>query len=208
MAQTIAKTAGIILLVSPSDQVGTAIDALKNANLDYMRADAAGPCLAIVQKIQPNAILMDLDLALDECVRIIVELGKTVEGRNIPIVLMAQAAQANIVKERLLWAVQDILFKPIRAEELIARLELAQAKSYKGSPCGLDEAGRALVVSARKACHELNQPLQFITGSIQLALLDSTPDDPDFILWKGLLQQSERMIQITANLVELIRAIG
>lgn len=207
MIEAIAKTAGIILIAAPEKQLDSLCNMLVKAGIECIQAIDAQSCLAMVRRVVPNLILVDFDLPIGDCRRIIAGLSETVEGRIIPVVLLADPADLEDIKSQCLSAIRDIVFKPIRYEELIARIELVRDKYGKRETGDLDEAGRSMILSARKACHELNQPLQYIIGSIQLALLDISSEDPAYEMMNGLRQQSERMAQITADLMRLIRSI-
>lgn len=208
MTPPIAKSAGVVLLAAPEKQGRAVVKAFKKTSLECLRAADAESCVALVQNVQPAAILIDLDLRPEDCRRIIAKMAEMVEARTVPVILLAQVADLDFIKTHLLSSVQEIVFKPIRPEELICRIDLINEKRRKTGTCRLDEAGRQIVLSARKACHELNQPLQYIMGSVQLSLMDLTAEDPIYETMSGLRQQSERMAMIASDLMHLIRSIG
>ena len=208
MTQTIAKTAGIVLLAAPEKQGIDLTKALIAADVECMHAGNVETLITLVKNVYPIAILIDLDFSEDDCRQILTELAIVMEGRNLAVILLAHLEDKDTIRELLLSNVRDIVFKPIHVEELIARIEFASERLRKGSVNCLDENGHNTVLAARKACHELNQPLQYIMGSVQLALLDIAPNDPTYEMMNGIRQQSERMAQIAVNLMHLIRSIS
>lgn len=208
MTLSIAKTAEIVLLAAPENKGANLTKALIAADIDCMHAADAETFMSLVHNFYPVAILIDLDLPPDDCKLILAELAVMMESRTLALILLAPIDAKDKIKAHLLSNVRDIVFKPIRVEEIIARIEFAIERLRQGTPIQLDEAGRNTILAARKACHELNQPLQYIMGSVQLALLDIAPEDPIYEVMDGLRQQSERMAQVAANLIHLIRSIS
>ncbi|MGD9210854.1 MAG: hypothetical protein PVI90_08755 [Desulfobacteraceae bacterium] len=208
MTLTIANTTGIVLLAAPEEQGVILSRSLIAASVECMHACDAESFLSLVQNVYPIAILIDLGLSEDDCRQILTELDIFMEGRKLAVLLLAQIEDKEKIKKQLLSNIRDVVFKPIQTAEVIARIEFAVERLRKGSPDGLNEAGRRTILAARKACHELNQPLQYIMGSVQLALLDLAPKDPIYEVMNGLRQQSERMAQVAANLMHLIRSIS
>lgn len=58
----------------------------------------------------------------------------------------------------------------------------------------------ALEVSG-SICHELNQPLQYISGSTELIMMDMPEDDPLYIMISKIKEQIDRMGKITRKLM-------
>lgn len=209
MTQAITTTAGIVILAAPEGHGDDLTKALSEADMECVQAINAESCLSLVKSVFPNAILIDLDLAQDECRQIIAGLDDLIEGRSIPVVLLVQPADLDrVIESQFLSTAVDLVFKPVRYDELISRLALIRAKFRQGEAGGVDEVELKMISAARKACHELNQPLQYILGSVQLALLDISPEDSVYQVMNGLRQQSERMAQITADLMRLLRLMG
>lgn len=201
------KTEDIVLLAAPEELGDIVAKALIDADIRCIHTISAESCLMQMEKIHPVAILIDFDLLQDDCKQIITDIAGLTGKDILPVLFLAKTSELDRIKAYLTGPVFDVAFKPIRCSELIIRIELLKDGFYKGVPGRLDSAQRKIVLSARKACHELNQPLQYIMGAIQLALLDISSEDPVYDLMNGLRQQSERMAQITMNLMHLIRSI-
>jgi signal transduction histidine kinase len=54
-------------------------------------------------------------------------------------------------------------------------------------------------------CHELNQPLQYISGSSELLIMDMSKDDPIYNTICKMREQVNRMGKITKKLMSITR---
>ena len=201
------NTENIVLLAAPEESGDIITKALTDADIRCIHTINAESCLTTVENDHPSAILIDFDFLQDDCKKIITGLTTIAAKDSFPIILLSKINGLDLIKPYLNTILCDVVFKPIRASELIARIELIRDRFYNRTHDRLNDSERKMVLSARKACHELNQPLQYIMGAIQLALLDISPEDPTYEIMNGLRQQSERMAQITVDLMHLIRSI-
>jgi DNA-binding response OmpR family regulator len=207
MTPTITKTVDIVLLAAPYRLSDSVIKAFNAADLECIHALNAENCLIQAKNIHPTVVLVDLELAENDSEQIIKGFNEMARGDASPIILLAAIDEFDGIKADWKAAVCDVVFKPIRIKELITRIGLIRDTKSKKVVDELNETERKMILSARKACHELNQPLQYIMGAIQLILLDISTEDPSFKIMNGLQQQSERMAQITTDLMHLIRSI-
>lgn len=70
-------------------------------------------------------------------------------------------------------------------------------------PCK-DELGEVLD-EAGTLCHQLNQPIQCVSGYTELILMDLPEDDPIFDRLSTISVQVQRMTEITRQLMDFIR---
>ncbi|MBW2170773.1 MAG: PAS domain-containing protein [Deltaproteobacteria bacterium] len=64
---------------------------------------------------------------------------------------------------------------------------------------------QAVLELAGAVCHELNQPIQAISGHSELLLMDLPKDSPDYEKIKTINEQIDRMGKITRKLMEITR---
>jgi DNA-binding response OmpR family regulator len=207
MTPSIAKTADIVFLAAPYELDDSVIKAFNDADLECIHTLNAESCLIQAKNVRPMVVLVDLDLAADDSEHIINSFNQMARGDASPIILLAAIDEFNGIKPDWKATVCDVVFKPLRIKELITRIELIRDTKCKKVVVELNATERKMILSARKACHELNQPLQYIMGAIQLILLDISTEDPAYKIMNGLQQQSERMAQITTDLMHLIHSI-
>lgn len=58
---------------------------------------------------------------------------------------------------------------------------------------------------AGSVCHEMNQPMQVVSGISELLLLDMLEDNPFYKQIKSLKEQVDRMSKITKKLMRITR---
>ncbi len=66
-----------------------------------------------------------------------------------------------------------------------------------------DELGKVLK-EAGALCHQLNQPIQCVSGYTELLLMDLPEDDPVFQRLSAISTQVQRMAEITRQLMDFI----
>lgn len=89
---------------------------------------------------------------------------------------------------------------PAPAEEISADLVLCDqdlVQQYAKMDAILEKAGNV--------CHELNQPLQTVTGYCDLMMLDIDESDGHFERFDKIRSEAERMGQIARRLMNLVR---
>jgi len=69
----------------------------------------------------------------------------------------------------------------------------------------LREKLQGVLEMAGAVCHELNQPLQAISGHSELVLMDLPEDSPLYKKIKTMNEQIDRMAKITRKLMEITR---
>ena len=115
----------------------------------------------------------------------------------------------------------DYVTKPFNAAELMARVRTQAAlqranaqvreafdrlqeahRDLRETQHRLVEAGKleALLEAAGGAAHEINQPLQAITGRLELMALEMSADDPRRKELEGALQDTERISAILGKM--------
>ena len=79
-------------------------------------------------------------------------------------------------------------------ERKLAEAERVQKEKLQG-----------VVEMARAVCHEMNQPLQAVTGLSELLVMDADENDPVFNNLKNIQKQSEKMGEITKKLMKITK---
>jgi signal transduction histidine kinase len=63
-----------------------------------------------------------------------------------------------------------------------------------------------VVLHARKACHDLNQPLTVIMARSELLMLKLSPDDPHYPSVAQIHEQAEKMSALIEDLRKLFKS--
>lgn len=124
----------------------------------------------------------------------------------VPTIYLTGSADAETVRTIFAAGGRDYLLKPVRSCEVLARVNAALDRRRMEHVLSLNQRLQAVVGEARMACHELNQPLQFILGSIQLMLMDLAASGAADQKMRTMAERSEQMGVITGRLNRILRS--
>jgi len=99
----------------------------------------------------------------------------------------------------------DYITKPFGNNELRSRVNVGRRMIALQDALLEKEKLQAVFETAGAVCHELNQPLQVVSGVTELLLLDVKNTDPHYEKLMTLMEQTERMGEITNKLMKITR---
>jgi DNA-binding response OmpR family regulator len=97
----------------------------------------------------------------------------------------------------------DYITKPFGNNELRSRVNVGRRIIGLQKALLEKEKFHAVFETAGAVCHELNQPLQVVSGIAELLLLDLKNTDPHYENLMTLMEQTERMGEITHKLMKI-----
>jgi response regulator RpfG family c-di-GMP phosphodiesterase len=138
---------------------------------------------------------------------------------NVPIIFLTSIADQQQLLKIFHAGATDYLVKPFSQEELLARLRVHVEKSMliRQLRDTITESKRAekeraekerlqgVVEMAGAVCHELNQPIQTISGLTELMIMKIDEDDPMAGYADKIRTQVERMGKMTMKLANVTR---
>jgi DNA-binding response OmpR family regulator len=127
------------------------------------------------------------------------------DAADVPVLYLTQSADEKTAQAVYGAGGCDYLIKPVRACEVLARVRTALDRRRADQAWRANRRLGAVLDAAGGVCHELNQPLQFIMGSIQLLLMDLCASEPLARKMKTLAERSEQMGDITRRLSQVLR---
>ncbi len=131
--------------------LGILNEALEAAGYNVLVALQGEMALAVLDRITPDAVLLDAMMpgidGFETCRRI----KRHPAGALIPVIFMTGLAETSHVVDGLQAGGVDYVTKPVRPDELIARLKvhLANASLTRSAQAAMDAAGRFLLASDR-----------------------------------------------------------
>ncbi|SNB69944.1 two component transcriptional regulator, LuxR family [Arboricoccus pini] len=138
----------VVLVVDDTPgTLGMLNDALESAGFMVLLAQSAAAAFSVIERVAPDIILMDAIMpgmdGFEACRR----LRRLPELTNVPIVFMTGLTESASVVRGLEAGGVDYVTKPLRPDEVIARLgvHLANARLARSSQAALDVAGRYLL---------------------------------------------------------------
>jgi phosphoserine phosphatase RsbU/P len=128
------------------------------------------PCLAILDWMMPK---MD---GLEVVCRI---RARDLQQQPYMILLTARGAKSDIIAG-LNAGADDYIAKPYDSQELHARINVGRRMINLQNELRNRDKLQGVLEMAGAVCHELNQPLQIVSGFSELLMLDMNNNDPKF----------------------------
>lgn len=178
----------IVLIVDDSpDSLGMLNQALNSAGLTVLVALSGQQALAILGRITPDVILMDAMMpgmdGFETCERIKQQLPM------VPVIFMTGLTDSEHVVRGFNAGGVDYVTKPIRAEEVLARIRVhsQNARIMASAQSALDQTGQLLL------CIDQDGQLQWATPHVHGLVNQSGKDEQ--LVWQRLCQQLSAWLQ-------------
>lgn len=126
---------------------------------------------------------------------------------NLPayvIFLTARDDNKDIV-EGLDTGADDYITKPFERNELRSRINVGHRIIELQTSLLEKEKLQGVIEMAGSVCHEMNQPIQVISGYSELLMMDIEDDNPFYKKIKGIQEQIKRMGEITNKLMGITK---
>jgi len=120
------------------------------------------------------------------------------------ILLTAKDERGDIV-QGLEAGADDYIAKPYNNSELRARIQVGIRIIKLQSELREREKLQGVLEMAGAVCHELNQPLQSMSGYSELLLMDISEDDPKYQTLKKIKAQVDRVSALTRKIMNITR---
>ncbi|WP_196161607.1 response regulator transcription factor [Reinekea sp. G2M2-21] len=138
----------LILAVDDSpDALSMVHDALEAAGMDVLVALEGKQALSIAQRMKPDIILLDAMMPVMDGFETCRRLKENPRLSDIPVIFMTGLGESEDVVRGLECGGVDYLTKPIRPDELLARIRvhLTNARITRSAHSALDKAGQILL---------------------------------------------------------------
>ena len=161
-------------------------------------------CAASARLLEPDLILMDAAADSGGIDNLGALKADPILDR-IPVVLMITDFHSRTLEAALRSDAVDCIPKPLNPLELRWRIDrLMKARPAAEAP-NQAQKYKDILETAAEVCHKLNQPLQYVMGTIQFVLMDMSTDDKLFERLDMVRQKAEMMGDITRKLTTLTR---
>lgn len=158
-------------------------------------------CIEKTKSVNPDLILLDISMPETSGLTVCKTLRKNNHAKNIPIIFVTAHTDNTTLKEAFDSGGTDYVRKPVNKIELLARIKSALIQQELIKKLILEEKLEGVLEMAGAVCHELNQPLQFISGSLELLLMSLPHEDPRYQDITKIKFQVEKMGKITKKLM-------
>ena len=168
------------ILITDDNQVNVQfMDAiLKENGYQTISALDGENCLNHAIDDQPDLILLDISMPKTSGIEVCKILRQTPETRDIPIIFVTANTDDSMLSNAFEVGGTDYVRKPVNRIELLARIKSAFVQQELTIKRVQEEKLQGVLEMAGAVCHELNQPLQVISGCADLMLTQLSKDDP------------------------------
>lgn len=153
----------------------------------------------------PNLLLLDWMMPGMNGIEICRKLKQQPKGTSTYIILLTARDREDDIVAGLDAGADDYITKPFGNNELRSRVNVGRRMIALQNALSEKEKLQAVFETAGAVCHELNQPLQVVSGVTELLLLDVKNTDPHYEKLMTLMEQTERMGEITNKLMKITR---
>jgi len=153
----------------------------------------------------PDLILLDIMMPGFNGYEVCRALKQDDGTKDIPVIFVTAETDDGTLKEALEAGGTDYVRKPVKRIELLARVKAALDQQALTRRLLEEEKFRGVLEMAGAICHELNQPMQAVSGYADLLMLDGLKDDLTHGALKKIRAEIERMAEITRKLMKITR---
>lgn len=146
MSAPVALRDTVLVVDDTPDTLGFLTEALERAGITALVATGGAQALALVGRVVPDLVLLDAMMpgmdGFETCRRL-----KAGPAAHVPVIFMTALSDTEHVVAGLGAGGVDYVTKPIRLDELLARIRvhLANARAAQSARAALDTSGAALV---------------------------------------------------------------
>lgn len=191
------------ILITDDNPVNVKTVALILQKVGYQTESAYSgrECIEKTKDTNPDLILLDINMPEASGITVCNTLRKEVLTQNTPIIFVTAHTDNATLKEAFESGGTDYVRKPVNKIELLARIKSALIQQELIRNLIMDEKLKGILEMAGAVCHELNQPLQYISGSLELLLMALSQKDPNYEEIAKVKRQVDKMGRITKKLM-------
>ena len=197
---------GTILIVDDSPvNIRILESILERSGYDTIIAMDGPECLEKSKKSCPDLVLLDIKMPGMSGIDVCKILSQDKETKDIPIIFITASMDDGLLLDAFESGGIDYVRKPINRVELLARIKSVLTQKRLAERLFKEEKLRGVLEIAGAVCHELNQPLQVISGISELLLMENFEDNRQHNDIRKIRDQVFRMAEITKKLMGITR---
>jgi len=121
------------------------------------------------------------------------------------LILLTSRSEPEDIVQGLEAGADDYIAKPYNNAELKARVDVGRRMLLLQNEMREREKLQGVLEMAGAVCHELNQPLQIVSGFAEMLLLETNTDDKNYKILKTIKQGIERIGELTRRIMKITR---
>lgn len=193
------------ILVVEDDQISLKFmnGMLTKAGYNVQTARNGLLCLDKVASVAPDLIIMDVVMPDMNGIEACKQLKASSDFGQIPVIFVTGSTDDQTLEAAFEAGASDYVCKPLRQIELLVRVRAVLAQRRMVRRLAEEEKLKGMLATAGGVCHELNQPLQYVLGLVQLLMMDIPPENEAYVHLESIRQSVEHMGAITRKLTEI-----
>lgn len=161
---------------------------------------------AVFQKENPPSLaLLDWEMPGMDGVSVCRKLREQEHKNPLYLILLTARGERKDIALGLEAGADDYISKPYDNAELQARINVGKRMIILQNKMREREKFKGVLEMAGAVCHELNQPLQSVSGFSELLLQDLKTDDPKYKMIWNIKQGIDRIGRLTGKIMTITR---
>jgi len=162
--------------------------------------------LAIFQQTDPPQIaILDWEMPGLDGASLCGELRNQKLKDPLYLILLTSRKESKDIVRGLEAGADDYIAKPYNSAELQARVNVGRRMIMLQNEMRKREKLQGVLEMAGAVCHELNQPLQIVSGFSEMLLMDMEPCDPNYKMLNTIKTGIDRIGELTHKIMKITR---
>lgn len=162
-------------------------------------------CRAKCAEFKPELILLDVNMPFINGIEVCRKIKTDLQFKDIPVIFVTADTSDEILQKAYEAGGSDYIRKPVSQTELLARVRSILDQRQLLKKTVEEERLRGVLEMAGAVCHELNQPMQSVSGYAELLTMQTPVTDPRYDNLAQIYQEVMRMGDITKKLMRITR---
>ncbi len=207
MHDAIDVSGSTLLVVDDSPVSSMLVSLILKKHSDYctVRVWDGQACIKKAKEVKPDLILLDIQMPGMNGIEVCKVLKKDERTRDIPVIFVTASTDNETLKEAFESGGNDYVRKPVNKIELLARIKSVLLHKKMEKKLMEEEKLKGVLEMAGGICHELNQPMQVVSGYSELLLMDIEKDNSAYPYIKMIKEQTDEMGSITKKLMRITK---
>jgi CheY-like chemotaxis protein len=203
--KSLVDISGSTILVVDDNPVNVGIlqNILDKSGYRTVSATSGAECIEAVSKFDPDLVLLDIYMPQMSGIEVCTLLMQDNRTNDMPVIFVTANTDNEVLKEAFEAGGADYVCKPVNKVELLARVKSTLTQKKLTEMLFMEEKLNGVLEMAGAVSHEMNQPLQAVSGISELILWDISEDNPLYEHIRKIKEQIIRMGDITRKLMRI-----
>ena len=155
-------------------------------------------CLDWLKANVPDLVLLDVQMPRMSGLEVLSRIREHFTHDALPVILVTALGESEDIVRGLDQGANDYIVKPVNLPVLLARMQVCLRIKYDVALLMEAERQRVLIKALGESCHQLAQPMQAVTMTLE-SLLHEPPASPD-----ELRRQMRQVLEWTREVAQVI----